>query len=384
MDWPRHLCLQALRGDGVSREHPPALPALTSLSCPQRAALPHLPGSESRGEGGITGGWEGGQKDTERQRPSALPCWDPTLLQRERAPCSAPRGWHSQPGPTEAGDPPQGPWTSGVSGGRSQGPGPSSTRAAPCVSPDSGQGGTGPHSAFPPALLAALLQPLFNCPPPALAKPRGARWVTVSPGPLPGENPKGQPRSQPRVAESVGLCRRASHSPTAGHQPLSPALTPLHLVVTPVGAVRRGMAGSDPRCDPGMPAVQLRCTGKAAVDCHQHSEAKSRELPCGLPSSGPGTRGTSQLQGGLVRKWEGPAGAFLFCPDLCHGQAGPPQTSEPPPNAPHPGVRRGRSLSARATGAEQMSYWLPVATGQPHWSQMRAQDVRRGHKAWWL
>lgn len=154
------------------------------------------------------GGWTEGHREAKTLSPSLL---GPHPAPERKGTCSAHRGWRSQPGPTEAGDLPQGPWTSGVSGGRSQGPGPSSTRAAPCVSPDSGQGGTGPHSAFPPALLAALLQPLFNCPPPALAKPRGARWVTVSPGPLPGENPKGQPRSQPRVAESVGLCRRANH-----------------------------------------------------------------------------------------------------------------------------------------------------------------------------
>lgn len=200
---------------GVSRVHA-ALPEAQSF-----------PPSHFRKKGrGRNDGGRGGRHG-ERQRASALPCRDPTLLWREGAPlgtrglvrrvegrppwpyvkATLPPQRHStalplgQPGSGEARRLAPGPQKSGADGGLSQGPGWSCALAGPSVSRCSGQGG--PHSPFPPVLLAALLQLLFNRPPPALAKPRGARWVTASPGSLPGENSKGRHSPHHRVRASL-------------------------------------------------------------------------------------------------------------------------------------------------------------------------------------
>lgn len=187
-------------------------------------------------------GWAEGHK--KRPRPSALPCWDPTLLWREGEPPRVHVGrcglWEAvpldlvsrppalpqrlsaalpsgQPGPREAGSPSPGPPASGAEWG-------------PVHESVERAGRGGPHSPFPPVL---LLPCSVRC---SSARPQ--LWPSL-------EGPGGSPRAlgpcqvrtrtgaahvtgsglawqRPGAAQRAGL-GAAGSVPLPGTQPLSPA-----------------------------------------------------------------------------------------------------------------------------------------------------------------
>lgn len=126
-------------------------------------------------------------------------------------------------------------------------------RGGPSVSRWSGQR-RWPSLSFSSCPPAALLRPPFIRPPPALAKPRGARRVTASPGSLPGENSdRRSPRHGVRasLAEAWGSPESRPGSrrvrPAAGHPASEPSrsLQPRPTELRRRDSTERGRAGSD-------------------------------------------------------------------------------------------------------------------------------------------